>query len=489
MKLRKQIKNRVVAVAMLAVVLLCAFLLSKPELARASTNSDTFNNWFSSGSYHYEGALSGNMSGKRVEWKCEGADPIYFTVFLYDGKFNSGDFYSKSDFKCHYDIYEGDKRLYGFDVDVYGNTCKMFGRIYNCSINEDFLAPGMHRSVVDVNKYEAWRDSGTVEYCKGENIMLHLEASTVYGGWSKVGEDSGWISLDGEGLLGGQDDPIKSDKLGTLMGMEKKYQSYAEKGNGDGAITVTERTHHWGWNKETSTGLNLLDNDSFDSIEVYCYLKVYDVSKKNWITGNKEKIESDKFKKLFFVDKGDASKLVLEIKQTHIWNDILTKEVKEIGDALGANDALHNLDYSYDFYFQLIGCKDGKYYKGDYVHFKKDGSAEEINGGKFDTSTNTATEDEDGNLKENDDKKDGTGTGGTGNTYEDAKNDANANASKNDADSNLDLDSAKAFINQIADVPKMIGDLFSFFPNWVKYTAELGFAFIFILIVYKLIRG
>ena len=69
---------------------------------------------------------------------------------------------------------------------------------------------------------------------------------------------------------------------------------------------------------------------------------------------------------------------------------------------------------------------------------------------------------------------------------QDAKD--NINDKKNDK-SSLDLDSAKEFINQIADVPKMIGDLFSFFPNWVKYTVELGFAFIFILIVYKLIRG
>ena len=45
--------------------------------------------------------------------------------------------------------------------------------------------------------------------CHNENSMLHLEAIIVNGGLSKVGEDSDWIALDGDGLPGGQDNPIK----------------------------------------------------------------------------------------------------------------------------------------------------------------------------------------------------------------------------------------------------------------------------------------
>ena len=53
----------------------------------------------------------------------------------------------------------------------------------------------------------------------------------------------------------------------------------------------------------------------------------------------------------------------------------------------------------------------------------------------------------------------------------------------------LDLDSAKTFIDQVADVPKMIGDLFSFFTDWVKYSFALGFGLIPVIIVIKFLRG
>lgn len=43
MKLRKQIKNRVVAVGMLAVVLFCTFSFPKPEVVQAATYSYTWN--------------------------------------------------------------------------------------------------------------------------------------------------------------------------------------------------------------------------------------------------------------------------------------------------------------------------------------------------------------------------------------------------------------------------------------------------------------
>lgn len=289
---------------------------------------------------------------------------------------------------------------------------------------------------------------------------------------------------------GSADKPYKTDKLGTLVDMEKHYESYVEMGNSDTSSIVTERTHHWGWNKKTSSGLNLLDNDSFDSIETYCYIKFYDVYKKNWITGSKEKLSTDKFKKLYFISKCDACKLKLEVKQTDVLDDEMIKELKSIGDSLGAYDLTHEMVYSYDFYFQLVGCKNGKYYKGGYVHFKKDGSAEEILGGKYDVSTNTADEDENGDIKDNDDSETGTGATGTGDNYDDAKNNADAVKNKtDDSSSGLDIASIKSFMKEIGNVPKAIGKLFSFLPAWVTTFIGFGFVVLVALIIIKAIRG
>lgn len=302
-----------------------------------------------------------------------------------------------------------------------------------------------------------------------------------------------WATIDGNTEQipdGSADKPYKTDKLGTLVDMEKHYRSYVEMGNSDTSSIVTERTHHWGWNKKTSTGLNLLDNDSFDSIETYCYIKFYDVYKKNWITGSKEELSTDKFKKLYFISKCDASKLELEVKQTDVLDDEMIKELKSIGDSLGAYDLTHEMVYSYDFYFQLVGCKNGKYYKGGYVHFKKDGSAEEILGGKFDVSTNTADEDENGDIKDNDDSETGTGVTGTGDNYDDAKNNADAVINKTDDNSSgLDVASIKSFMSEVGNVPKAIGKLFSFLPTWVTTFIGFGFVVLIALIIIKTIRG
>lgn len=490
MKVGNKLLNRVVAVGMMAVVLFCAFSLPKPELARASTNSDTFNNWFSGGSYHYEGALSGNMSSKRVEWKCEGADPIYFTVFLYDGTFNSGDFYSKSDFKCHYDIYEGDKLLYGYDVSVYANTCKMFGRIYNCSINQDFLAPGMHRSVVDINKYEAWRDSGTVEYCKNESIMVHLEASTVYGGWSKVGEDSGWMSLEGDDLPGGSTNPIKKADFGYPDIYNSTYIH-----NDPNNLETLDKLYSgqdFQWKKKTTTGFDLTNND-YNYTYIECKVKAnYQYNDKFSGKGSWHDFAS-------YGEMGNLGKVRAEILSHYYtfqeFQEALPKTSNELPD-----HKMRAIKSSAVYYFRVVCMKtsstvvipdekDCKYYAGPW----RSVNVGKINGKDGDSIIEDGDFDENGEWKKDDDSTDNGKDIDNGSAEGDDLNDAsdkahetiNSNANK----STLDLDSAKAFINQVADVPKMIADIFSFLPDWVKYSFAFGFALIPILIIFKLIRG
>lgn len=471
MKLRKQIKNRVVAVALLAVI-----VISNVSVSFASVDKDVFNSWFSSGSYNYSGDLSGNMSGKRVEWKLEGADPIYLTEYksVVD-QVDTYDFYSKSDFTCNYKIYEGDKYLYGYSCDVRANTCKMFGRVYTYSPNSDFIASGMHRTVVDLDSYEEWRDSGVVEYCKNENIQVHLESTVVNGGLSEVGESSEWISLDGENLPGSQDNPIPDENIGTLV--LKKSKCYWVK---DGSMDVSQRVQ---WANKTDTDFSLSNNKyAITRIEVKIGNRVtYFGDVEHHGTGKKV----DNFGKVY------PFKYVIATDNPHDFSfkDMLTASKT---DLTKYNAAM--LEHEYDLYFRVVcGTAYGtsaKWHCGNWTRYRV----------TDDPKQNGKNESDNGHFNDNGewekDKDTDVDSGGIGNVddKDDLEDDFNNfKDSENWKDwlnkEGLDLDSAKTFIDQVADVPKMIGDLFSFFPDWVKYSFALGFGLIPVIIVIKFLRG
>lgn len=471
MKLRKQIKNSAVAVLMLAVV-----LVSSVSVSFASVDKDVFNSWFSSGSYNYSGDLSGNMSGKRVEWKLEGADPIYLTEYksVVD-QVDTYDFYSKSDFTCNYKIYEGDKYLYGYSCDVRANTCKMFGRVYTYSPNRDFIASGMHRTVVDLDSYEEWRDSGAVEYCKNENIQVHLESTVVNGGLSEVGESSEWISLAGENLPGSHDNPIPDENIGTLV--LKKSKCYWVK---DGSMDFSQRVQ---WANKTDTDFSLTNNKyAITRIEVKIGNRVtYFGDVEHHGTGKKV----DNFGKVY------PFKYVIATDNPHDFSfkDMLSASKTDLSKY---NAAM--LEHEYDLYFRVVcGTAYGtsaEWHCGNWTRYrvtddpKQDGKNESDNGHFNDNGEWEKDKDTDvdsggiGNVDDKDDLEDDF------NHFKDSENWKDWLNKEG-----LDLDSAKTFIDQVADVPKMIADLFSFFPDWVKYSFALGFGLIPVIIVIKFLRG
>lgn len=488
MKVGNKLLNRIVAVGMLAVVLFCAFSLPKPELARASVNSDTFNNWFSSGSYHYEGALSGNYSGKHIEWTCEGSDPIYATEFV--GTYSTFDFYSKSSFSCQYKIYEGDELLHTYNRTPYSNTCKMFGSVYNVSIDIGLIPSGMHRSVVDLTKYLDWRDSGSVEYCHSENPELHLEASTVYGGWSKVGEDSGWMSLEGEDLPGGQDNPIHKDDFGYPQIYNSTYIH-----NDPNNLETLDKLYSgqdFQWKKKTTTGFDLTNND-YNYTYIECKVKAnYQYNDKFSGKGSWHDFSS-------YGEMGNLGKVRAESLSHYYtfqeFQEALPKTSNELPD-----HKMRAIKSSAVYYFRVVCMKtsstvvipdekDCKYYCGPWRSI----TVTKINGKDGTSIVEDGDMDENGEWKKddssNDNGKDIDNGSAEGDDLSDASDKAHETINSNANKSTLDLDSAKAFINQVADVPKMIADIFSFLPDWVKYSFAFGFALIPILIIFKLIRG
>ena len=471
MKLKKQIKNRVVAVVMLAVV-----LFSQIPFSYASVDSETFNNWFSSGRYHDRGKLGEDWHGYDVEFTCDGSDPIYLTEYKYgDNDPSSFDFFSKSDFSVTYTFYDGDKVVNTLTKSVYSNTCSMFGAVYSCSFIASYIPTSFHRTFVNVAQYEKWRDSGVVEYCHSENTMLHIESMIVHGGLSKVGEDSDWISLDGDGLPGSPENPVNDSHIGTLVLMKSKC--YWVK---DGSMDVSQRVQ---WANKTDTDFSLTNNKyAIARIEVKIGNRVtYFGDVEHHGTGKKV----DNFGKVY------PFKYVIATDNPHDFSfkDMLSASKT---DLTKYNAAM--LEHEYDLYFRVVcGTAYGtsaEWHCGNWTRYrvtddpKQDGKNESDNGHFNDNGEWEKDKDTDvdsggiGNVDDKDDLEDDF------NHFKDSENWKDWLNKEG-----LDLDSAKTFIDQVADVPKMIGDLFSFFPDWVKYSFALGFAFIPVIIVIKFLRG
>lgn len=471
MKVGNKLLNRIVAVGMLAVVLFVQIPFSY-----ASVDSETFSNWFSSGRYHDRGKLGADWHGYDVEFTCEGSDPIYLTEYK-DGNNVSTtcEFYSKSNFSVTYTFYDGDKTVNTLTKNVYSNTCSMFGVVYSCSFPVSYIPTSFHRTVVNIAQYEKWRDSGAVEYCHNENSMLHLEAIIVYGGLSKVGEDSDWISLDGDGLSGSRENPIEDSNIGTLL-LDRSKCYWTEGGEQPTVQRIS-------WKNKTDSGFSLNNNKyALTRIEVKIGNRVTyfgDVEHH----GNGKEV--DNFGKVYPFKYVNPKDNPYDFSFTEMLTASQT-DLKKYNPAM--------LEHEYDLYFRVI-CSDAigtsaKYYVGKWTRYRCTDDPKQ----KGDNESDDGHFDENGEWKK--DKDTDVDSGGIGNVKdEDEKKDDfnNFTDSENWKDwlneGGLDLDSAKAFISQIAEVPKMIGDIFSFLPKWVLYSFALGFGLIPVVIVIKFLRG
>lgn len=496
MKIKNKLLNRIVAVGLLAVVLFVQIPFSY-----ASVDSETFNNWFSSGRYHERGKLGEDWHGYDVEFTCEGSDPIYLTEYKNgDNATTAFHFFSKSNFSVKYTFYDGDKEVNTLTSNVYSNKCSMFGVVYSCSFPASYIPTSFHRTVVNVAQYEKWRDSGAVEYCHSEDPMLHIEAMTVYGGLSKVGEDSDWISLDGDNLPGSQDSPINDSSIGNLILTTQKGQTVLP----DNRDTDASKQYQvFKWKSKTDTGFSLTKNKYAQTyveavVEsrcvIYKHMNTYYI--KNNFTQKKIE-ENNEIKAKFdnFGERGTISKSIRADSLEYVLSfdkikDLLPKTAKE-----WHNDIF--VGHNYRVYFRVLctdsltvipDSSDGSWRSGgwSYVDFSSDGVVSGNGNGHFDENGEWTT----------DDKKDDIINGGN-DTYIDedsAKDDRNNSSDwgrkdNDDSGSGLDTGSIKSFLNQVGNVPKAIAKLFSFLPEWVTAFISFGFIVLVALMIIKAIRG
>ena len=100
-------------------------------------------------------------------------------------------------------------------------------------------------------------------------------------------------------------------------------------------------------------------------------------------------------------------------------------------------------------------------------------------------------DDDGGEWKKDEDSKDNDKNidNGTtdGNDLDDAAD--NADNKNNSSSSGLNINNIKGFMNQVGNVPKAIGKLFTFLPDWVQQFIGFGFVVLVALMIIKAIRG
>lgn len=470
MKLRKQIKNRVVAVGMLAVVLFCTFSFPKPEVVQAATYSYTWNEF-----WRGENGDTWTMSLNPVGGK---GSQFFVTTNV---EHTSTDFYiivpensfsvswsqtkkgstsvSNGTYDCTGSITIDDKKYYYF-VRGYGYPNPQDGKDWYT-----FSWSGASK----VYRYSSINSKYTQEdflrfFITGElpedltDITTTCNSSTDQSTWNGTAEN-----------------PISENDIGTLV--LKKSKCYWVK---DGSMDVSQRVQ---WLNKTDTGFSLTNNKyAITRIEVKIGNRVtYFGDVEHHGTGKKV----DNFGKVY------PFKYVIATDNPHDFSfkDMLSASKT---DLTKYNAAM--LEHEYDLYFRVVcGTAYGtsaEWHCGNWTRYrvtddpKQDGKNESDNGHFNDKGEWEKDKDTDvdsggiGNVDDKDDLEDDFNHFKDSENWKDWLN-----------EEGLDLDSAKTFIDQVADVPKMIGDLFSFFPDWVKYSFALGFALIPVIIVIKFLRG
>ncbi len=469
MKLRKQIKNRIVAVAMLAVVLFGSLSFAKPETAYADGTLDLpeydfryndFTNEENFDLFKWDSSCIGdtvsfwNAEKQSFSTAIISTSPLKasYIEYEYRGKYGGGsELRSERVYTTHSGHFEASGKTYYY---VWYGMTTAGGHIgYQvkkgiCFGSKDFDADNAEKYI---QKY----------------ILKKLPTSfVVIGG---VGVDTNKIPD------GSRENPIEDSNIGTLL-LDRSKCYWTEGGEQPTVQRIS-------WKNKTDTGFSLNNNKyALTRIEVKIGNRVtYFGDVEHHGTGK----EVDNFGKVYPFKYVNPKSNPYDFSFT----EMLTASQTDLEKY---NPAM--LEHEYDLYFRVI-CSDAigtsaKYYVGKWTRYRC----------TDDPKQKGDNESDDGHFNENGewekDKDTDVDSGGIGNVKdEDEKNDDfnNFTDSENWKDwlneGGLDLDSAKAFISQIAEVPKMIGDIFSFLPKWVLYSFALGFGLIPVVIVIKFLRG
>jgi len=297
-------------------------------------------------------------------------------------------------------------------------------------------------------------------------------------------------SSDESTWKGGQDNPIEKANFGYPDIYNSTYIH-----NDPNNLETLDKLYSgqdFQWNRKTTTGFDLTNND-YNYTYIECKVKAnYQYNDRFSGKGDWHNFDS-------YGEMGNLGKVRAESLTHYYTFQELTETLPKTYDEL-PDHKMRAIKSSAVYYFRVVCMKtsstvvipdekDCKYYAGPW----RSVTVTKINGKDGKSIIEDGEFDENGEWKKDDNSgdngKDIDNGSAEGDDLSDASDKAHETINSNANKSTLDLDSAKAFINQVADVPKMIADIFSFLPDWVKYSFAFGFALIPIIIIFKLIRG
>lgn len=488
MKLRKQIKNRVVAVALLAVMILSGFWSLNLTNSYATTQSFDFKRSSSSNPNNFNGYKLDGFSGSRVTFYARDRASIVI------GFISTSDWGYMAHELQYTDSREGSVlskesayKLKGFTFEC--NSTKYYVGYYAWDYPKSF-----YTFSGNIGTLYSMIDSSYDVQSNARSLLSDYIANRIDPNICTMVSDgsSDNVSTDDSTWNGSQDNPKKDDDIGYLVLKNTNVNQQSDLGTlKDGILPLYFNID---WKDKTSTGFSLTKNKyarTFIQMEVESKFVVYsdvkhtkikhkfdNYGERGWLSKN-----IDPSNKPITFDSGDINN-ALPLTYDEILNQV---DKNKIYGSLG--QAIFPIGYNFLVRYRIV-CTDSLtvipdsssgWHAGPWASTTLSG--DDIN----DTSSNKSDHEGYGDDKnKNGETDDINHTRTDYDDNQDAKD--NINDKKNDK-SSLDLDSAKDFINQIADVPKMIGDIFSFLPDWVKYSFAFGFALIPILIIFKLIRG
>lgn len=308
-----------------------------------------------------------------------------------------------------------------------------------------------------------------------------------------------WVTLTDGSSTGTANNPIEDEKIGHLILTGQKGQDVLPDNRDTDAVSSYQV---FKWKSKTDTGFSLTKNKYAQTrIEakvesrcvIYKHMNSYYV--KNNFT-NKKIEENNEVKEKFknFGESATISKIIPADKLEYVLSfdkidELLPKTAKE-----WHNDMY--VGHNYRVYFRVL-CTDSltvipdenenSWHSGgwSYVDFSLDGVVSGNGNGHFDKDGKWTT----------DDKKDDINNGGRDtfvdddSAKDDRDNSSNWGRKDPESDSGLDASNIKGFMNQVGNVPKAIGKLFTFLPDWVTTFICFGFIVLVALIIIKVVRG
>ena len=489
MKLRKQIKNRVVAVAMLAVVLFGGLSFAKPETAYAASFSFTAHNWdYSKKSLvpytRSINPISAKNSRFYVATRTD-SDAVYFFVVAEDNPFDIS----------YTDIDDGANL--GTKQSSCDGSASVDGKNYYYHY---FGYSGFHTS--NQNNTYSWAGASKV-YSYDSSTKLSAGDWVYYFVSGKFPEGVTDVtstcnsSTDKSTWQGSQDNPQNDEDIGYLV---LKTTNTNTQTDIDALKNGIQSVHYnLDWKNKTSTGFSLSKNKyarTFIQFEVESQYVVYSDAKHT-----KVKHKFDNYGERGWIAKNwDATSKPFSLTTDQVnaalpksTNEILTQfdqnKIYQTGFTNG-NIAINPLAFNFKIRYRVVCTNDitvipdssGGWHAGPWASTVIAG--DEIN----DTSSHKSNHEGFGDDKnDNGESDDINHTKTDYDDNQDAKDHINDDPSDND--SNLTIDKAISFVKQVTKVPKLIGLALSWLPDWVTAPFFLAFALIPILIIYKFLRG